>query len=382
MSFSSLERGSLDYDKSTLDPYVEDKMQSLNLATSTRHASTQTEDNDETGKERFEMLGDVHFPKEGKEYNHGKILQAIKGRLSEKSQAGILYILKHTQIPGLFKIGRSKLPETVRHNQSCYRPETDVLYTTDEPFFGYSRAERIAHAILEHKKLSIMECLRCAKPHREWFLATEKEVLSVVELAERWLKMPAYEVQDGVYKLTPEADGIHEKMFRFSMPKMKELMDEVYGSNEASRAFPDATSAATARGSGASAKRAAERAAEKTVPRILVDEILETTPPQRYKTRAKSPAARTRGKGESPLLETEEVFAMHQRRSRETTPDGDGNYELVTELEITRTIRTKVSISELSQGSGVYDFSKPIVFVSSGEKERRTEIKVQEVGKV
>jgi hypothetical protein len=358
MSFSSLEKGSLDYDKSTLDFHIEDKMQSLKIATSSRHTSTQTGDNDidESGRGKFEMLGDVHFPTKGEDCNHEKISQAIKKPLSEKSQTGILYILKHTHIPGLFKIGRSQLIETVRHNQNCYNAETDLLHATDEPFFGHSRAERIAHAILGHKRLSIMKCLRCKKSHREWFLATEKEVLSVVELAERWLKMPAYEVQDGVYKLTPEADDIHKEMFRFSMTKMKKLVDKVYGSNNTSRALPDAASAATIRGSDASAKRAAkraagratEKAAEGAVPRLLVEEISDTTVPQRYKTRAKPPAARTGGKGESLLLETEEVLTMYQRRSREPTPDGDGNYKLVTELEIKRTLLTKISISELS----------------------------------
>ncbi|KAL7894106.1 hypothetical protein HDV63DRAFT_389610 [Trichoderma sp. SZMC 28014] len=384
MSFSSLERDIPDHDQYTLDSHIEDEMKRLKIATSTRHASTQTKDNDidESGRQKFEILGDVYFPEEGKDYNHGKILQAITGRFSEKSEAGILYILKHTQIPGLFKIGRSKLPESVRHNQNCFKPETDVLYATDEPFFGHSRAERIAHAILWHKRLSILKCVRCNKRHREWFLTTEKEVLDAVELAERFLKMPAYEVRDGVYKLTPKAEDIQKQLFRFSMPKMDELMNKVYGSNDNAHASPVAASAATARGSGASVERAGGRAAQRATPRVVVDESPDIALPPRYKTRAKSPAARTSDKGESPLLETKETFAIHQRRSRETTPDGDGNYKLVTEVEFTRTIRTKVSRSEFHQGCGVYDFLKPAVFGCNGEKERRTEVKVEEVQKV
>lgn len=378
MSFSSLESGSPEYDELTLDSHIEDKMKNLKIATAAQDTSSRTGDNDidgiESQREIFEKLGDVHFPKSGKDYNHGKIYQTIEERLSDKSQNGILYVLEHTKIPGLFKIGRSKFPEDVRHSQNCYKNETRIVYATDEPFFGHSRAEKIALTILRHKRLLIVECIYCTNPHREWFLATEKEVLSVVRLAERWLKMSAYALQDGVYKLTPEANGIHKKMFRFSTSKMNQLMDEAYGSSGTSRALPDATSAAAARGSGASAERA--------VPRILVNESPDTTPPQRYKMRAKSPAARTGGKGDSPLMETEEIFAMHQRRSRETTPDGDGNYTVVTELEITRTIRTRVSISELKQGSGVYDFSKPVIFGPNGEKERRTKVKVHEVQKV
>lgn len=382
MSFSSLERGSSDCDESTLDSHIEDRMKSLKIATSTRHASTQTEDNgiDEIDRKFFEMIGDVHFPRKGKDYNHGKICQTIEESFSKKSQAGILYVLEHTEIPGLFKIGRSKFPKDVRHNQNCYKTETEGVHATKEPFFGYERAETLALKILRHKRLLIVECARCTNTHQEWFLATKDEVVNVVKLAERWFKMPTYELQDGVYKLTPEADGIHKKMYHFSVFKMNKLMDETYGSSDVSCALPNAASTAAAPKSGASAERAAEKAAERTVPRVLVDEVLDTTPPPRYKTRAKSPAARTGAKGESPLLETEEIFSMHQRRSRETTPDGDGNYTLVTEF--TRTICTKVSTSELNQGSGVYDFSKPVVFGSGGEKERHTEVKVQEVQQV
>ncbi|KAM0473920.1 hypothetical protein ACHAPX_007968 [Trichoderma viride] len=355
-------------------------MRSLNVATSVCHASTQTGDNDidESGRKVFEMLGDVHFPREGKDYNHGKISQTIQKSFVEKSQAGILYVLEHTKIPGLFKIGQSKFPKDVRHNQNCYKTETSDAHATGEPFIGYAQAEKLALKILRHKRLLIVECIRCTKTHQEWFLATREEVVNVVEQAERWFKMPAYELQGGVYKLTPEANDIHKKLYRFSVSKWKELMDEVYGSNDASRALPDAASTAAARESGASAERAAERA----IPRVVVDESPDITLPPRYKMRAKSPAARSGVGRESPLLETEEIFAMHQRQSREPTPDGDGNYKLVTELEIKRTIRTKVSLSELSQGSGVYDFSKPVVFGCNGEKERGTEIKVQEVGKV
>ncbi|PON21579.1 hypothetical protein TGAM01_v209610 [Trichoderma gamsii] len=391
MSFSSLERGIPDYDKSILDSDIEDKIQSLNIATSVRHASTQTMDNDinESGREKFdEMLGDVHFPKLGKDYNHGKISQTMQESFRDISQAGILYVLEHTKLPGLFKIGRSKYPQDVRHNQNCYKIETDGVHAT-EPFIGYAQAEKLALQILRHKRLLIIECIHCSKAHQEWFLATKKEVVDVVKLAERWFSIPAYALQGGVYRLTPKADGIHKKLYHFSVSKMDKLMNEVYGSKDAFRTLPDAPSTAATRELGASAEKAAEKAAEReaeradeeAVPRILVDEILDTTPPQRYKTRAKSHAARTGVKGESPLLETEEIFAMHQRRSRETTPDGDGNYKLVTELEMTRTIYTKVSISELNQGSGVYDFSKHVVFGCNGEKERRAEIKVQEVGK-
>ncbi|KAK1236896.1 hypothetical protein MKX08_007844 [Trichoderma sp. CBMAI-0020] len=367
MSFSSLESPSPDNGGSILVSQIEDKMKCLKIAISARHTSTQTGDNgnDEIDEKKFEMVGES---------------------FSQKAQAGILYVLEHTKIPGLFKIGRSKLPQDVRRNQNCYKTEIEDVYATKEPFLNYARAENLALKILRHKRLLIVRCIRCTKTHQEWFLATKEEIVSVVELAERWFKMPTYELHDGVCKLTPEADAIHKKMFRFSVRKMNELMNETYGSNNAFRAMPDAASTAAAPESGASAERTAKRtagkAAGRAIPRFLSDESPDITLPPRYNTRARSPAARNGVKGERPFLETEETFEMHRRWSRETTPDGDGNYKLVTELEIKRTIRTKVSVSEFSQGSGVCDFSKPVVFGSNGEKEGRTEVKVEEVEKV
>jgi hypothetical protein len=377
MGFVISELDSPDYDELALDYNIEDEMKKLKLATSTPHTSSQTIGSDIEGvhQEIFETLGDdVHLPKEGEDYNHGKIYQSIKECLSDNSKNGILYILWHTQIPGLFKIGRSKYPETVRHGQNCYKPETKVLYATKVPFIGYSQAEKIAHAILRHKRLLIIKCLRCTKSHKEWYLTTEKEVRSVVKLAERWLKMPAYGKQDGGYRLTPKAAGIHEKLFQFTVPKMRKLIDEAYASDGASCMLPNASSATNARHSGTSA--------EDSAPRVLINEvpdIIPTMPPQGYNMRARSPAERTGGGGGSPLILRDETLTVHRRRSREPTPDGDGNYTFATELKITRVIRTKVSMSELSQASEADDWSEPAVFGSIEEKQRRTEVNVREV---
>ncbi|KAL7919265.1 hypothetical protein ACQKWADRAFT_301885 [Trichoderma austrokoningii] len=370
---SSPELSSTENDESILDSRIEEQMKKLKIAcaaqdtttTSSRIAGDDIEQ--KIDRVQFEKLGDVLFPIEGKDYHHRSINQAIK-KPRPNSQTGILYVLEHTEIPGLFKIGRSRESVEERHRKNCFRAETTVAHTSSGPFLGHARAERIALTILQHKKLLIARCIHCETAHIEWVLATKNEVLSVVKLAERWLRMPTYAFQDGEYRLTPTAEGIHNELFHFSMDKMSNLMDQVYGSDDAPRVFPDSTTPT-------SSTRRSRMAAERAVPRLVVDEVLDIPPPQGYNTRAKSPAARRGGKENHLLMETEEVFEVHRRRSRESTPERDGNYILTTELEIKKTIRTRVSTSKL----GVSDVSKPGVFGTKEGKERRTKGKVEEV---
>ncbi|KAL7782930.1 hypothetical protein V8C37DRAFT_415313 [Trichoderma ceciliae] len=363
-SFSS---DSLEGDESALDPNIAEKMKGLEIATAAQDTPVQTVESDfdeiDAERERFKRLGDVKPPTDGAKHDEEIIYQKIR-KCDKSMKAGLLYVLEHTKISGLFKIGWSRVSATQRWKQNCYGKETKLLYSTQgQTIIGAFQAEKIAHAILDHKRLLIVKCRLCEIKHKEWFLATEKEVLDVVNLAEQWLKMPAYALDQGKYTLTPEADILHQLMRPFSISKMKELMNKDKKLDNAS-------------GTSTGAVRETSASAGKAIPEILVDEIPDIAFSQGYKMRAKSPAARTGGKRDRPSVETNEIFEMLQKRSRETTPDGDGNHKTVTELEITRTIRTKVYILDLKQGSGVYNGLKPIAFDQNSKKQRGTEVKV------
>ncbi|KAM0261152.1 hypothetical protein ACHAQJ_002414 [Trichoderma viride] len=380
MGSPSFTSDSSEYDEFVLDFRIAEKMKSLKIATSFQDTGAQTGDSGfgdvEAQRERLKRLGTFHCPEDGEEQDHVKIYQTMEKRLSAQSMpAGILYVLEHTKIPGLHKIGWSKHSAKLRLKQpkNCYKFETRIIHETEgETFNGASQAERIAQAILRHKKLLIVKCVHCNGSHHEWFLASRQDALSAVMLAERWLKMPAYALQHGVYRLTPEADNIHKIMLPFSISRMNVLIDKGKKSDNTSGAFPSAAAVQET-----SASSTSPAAVTRTVPKISINESLNTTPSQRYQLRGKSPVGGVDGgKRETPWIETEEVFEMYQRRSRETTPDGE--HIIVTDL--TTTVRKKISKAKLEQDIRVYDCSKPVDFDPKSKKQS-TEVKVRELQK-
>ncbi|KAL6887090.1 hypothetical protein GGI43DRAFT_417627 [Trichoderma evansii] len=378
MGSHSFASDTLEYDESALDSYIAGKIQGLAIATAAQDTPVQTIESDfdevevEAERQRFKRLGDVEFPEKDKKHDGIKIYQTIEKCLGKKSMdAGLLYVLEHTEISGLFKIGWSRASANQRLKQGCYKNETMLIHSTQsQTIIGALQAERIAHAILDHKRL-LIKCSRCNKTHKEWFLVSKKQALDAVMLAERWLRMPAYALSQGKYILTPEADDIHKLLLPFSMSKMEVLMDKVKKSDNASGTIPEATATAAVRKTSKS--RVSPVSSDRATPRIFISKSPDTTPYQSSNLRESSPAGAIDSKGELYLLETEEII---ERRSRETTPDG--NYIFVTEQKI---IRRKLSRKSLEREDGDSGYSEPAAFDYKGQKQRGTKVKVQEIRK-
>lgn len=361
MGSPSFTSDSPEYDEPALDSHIAEKIKSLKIATAFQDTRAQAGDSGfnevEAQRENIKRLGAVCLPEKGKDQNNVEIYKTIQNPPSARRMGGgILYVLEHTEISGIFKIGWTSKSADLRlkQSQNCYKLETRVIHETEGGrFVGAFQAERIAHAILGHKRIRIFECAQCEQYHKEWFLISRQEACSVVKLAERWLKMPAYALQQqGKYKLTPEGDNILEMMFPFSIPKMNVLIDKVGKSDNDSGAFSDTTSAAANRET--SALNVSSAAAEKRTPRVYVDESHATAPSRRYNLRGVSPVGGVGGKEVTHLIETEEIYERYETRSRATTPDG--NYIIVTEHS--NHIRKKVSRTNLEHDSGVCDSSK------------------------
>ncbi|KAL9473784.1 hypothetical protein ACSS6W_008164 [Trichoderma asperelloides] len=347
LSFTS---DGLEDDESFVDSYIAEKTKGLKIAPDTRGTPAQTAesgfDEIEAEKERFKRLGDVKPPIKGEEHDNKKISQAIKSCLgSDNMDAGSLYVLKHTEISGLFKIGWSRASVTQRFKSNCFKNETEPLYaTTGRTIIGALQAEKIAHAILSHKKISIVKCRYCDKPHKEWFLASEEEVLDAVTLAEQWLTMPAYALKEGGYALTPQAVDIHGSMFPFSMSKMKVLMDLVKKADSISGVFPKATSTATVRET--IERSTSPPSVKSATPRILISKSPDIITSQLYGLLGEPPLGGLGGKGDGTFIETTQE--IYRSESREATPEGD--YKVFVEI---KKIRTKLSHTNIKEDSQV-----------------------------
>ncbi|PON23707.1 hypothetical protein TGAM01_v207354 [Trichoderma gamsii] len=216
--------GTLRRSPSVSDLHIEEAMRNLVLSSSSQNVATQRNNNElyraRILRRKLKSLGNVGLPSEGARQDPLEIYKTIKnppppGRMSD----GIIYVYKHTSISGIFKIGYTNKSGLFRQRQSgnCYGIDTEIIYQTDKPFAGAYQAERIIHAVLDHKKLQVYNCSNCGRGHKEWFLTSRKEALEIVKCAESWLQMPAYTIHQGKVKLTPQAEVIYTSMFGFSL---------------------------------------------------------------------------------------------------------------------------------------------------------------------
>ncbi|KAL6808149.1 hypothetical protein V8C40DRAFT_278929 [Trichoderma camerunense] len=345
-------------DGPVFDSYVTEKMKNLKLDTPGQPIQAETDnscsDEAEAQSEKLDMLGVAHYPVKGMGYDTKKIYNTIRKPLRPNAMSGgIVYILEHTEISGLFKIGYTGRSAYQRLKQpgNCYHVKTRPIHETEGgKFIGAHQAERIAHAILDHKRIKIYECPHCVGYHKEWFLVSRKEACSAVKLAEQWLKMPAYALhqQEGEYKLTPNGATALELMFPFSIPKMRALIDKTGNTDNDSDASPNATSAATARKKGAKVSSAA---AKKNIPRVFIDGSEAIIPSVEYDVRERSPVRGVGNKRAGIQIEIEEVSERRESRSRTRTPEGD--FIIVTEYTSIR--RRRVSVSNREHNDGAFD---------------------------
>lgn len=221
---------------SASDLYVEETIRSL---TATRRRDDNF-DNTQELRDRMRSLGNVVFPSEDAQQNTLKIYRTIKYPPHPlRMSYGIIYIYKHTSIPGIFKIGSSAKFAQRRHRQpgNCHGIDTTIIYRTENPFTGAFQAERIIHAALRHKQIQIYECSNCGRGHQEWFLISREEAFKIVKSAESWLKMPAYTIHQGRYELSPRAEVIYGSMFSFSLAELNQNINNIDAPDDTSDVF-------------------------------------------------------------------------------------------------------------------------------------------------
>ncbi|KAJ4857217.1 hypothetical protein T069G_08114 [Trichoderma breve] len=353
MNISSAAPDSPGHGDPALDSITE-QIKGLNIENAAQNTKVEADrrcsDEDEEQTEKLNKIGVAHLPEKGKEHINSKIYDAVRKPLDAKVMSGgILYVLEHTEVSGIFKIGYSSSSAALRLKQSknCYKYGTRTIHETEGgAFIGVRQAEKIAHAILRHKRILFFQCPQCKGYHKEWFLVSRAVAIEVVKLAERWLKMPAYTLhqQEGQYKLTPEGDTISRLMFPFSISKMDALMNKVGKSANASGAFSAATPADSIR--QPSAFDASSGATENEIPRVIVNESHASTPSESNHFQEEPPLTEFKKNGVTCQVEYEEISEERKSRSRETTPEG--HYLFVKK----KTIRRKVSISKMGHSNG------------------------------
>ncbi|UKZ95234.1 uncharacterized protein TrAFT101_010083 [Trichoderma asperellum] len=205
----------------------------INDTSSEREDNDGREDDEESGDDEerrnavIKGLGIIGIQRTRSIRDHSPVFQVINSHPThEKMKEGVVYILEHKKNSSLFKIGWSSksAKERLRQPKNCYGINTKIIYETKR-FVGAPQAERIAQVILRHVNIRVLECFKCQGGHREWFEAPRETVRETVMHVEEFLQMPAYTLQDKVYKLSPEVyDRVVKQMCDFSVARFGELM--------------------------------------------------------------------------------------------------------------------------------------------------------------
>lgn len=204
-----------------------EKTQNAISTTGIQNTTVEKKDSSETKETIIEGLGITGLQRNGSLRDHSPVFRVINSHPThDKMKEGVVYILEHKENPSLFKIGWSSksAEERLRQPNNCYGINTKIIYETKR-FCGAPQAEKIAQVILRHANIRVLECDHCKGGHREWFAAQRETVCETVMHVEEFVQIPAYTLQDGEYKLSPEAyDRVVKQMCNFSVLKLGELM--------------------------------------------------------------------------------------------------------------------------------------------------------------
>ncbi|UKZ68421.1 uncharacterized protein TrAtP1_009457 [Trichoderma atroviride] len=206
--------------------------------TSSVHDTAATEQNDPARKPAVDELGIIRLQRNGSLRDHSRVFQVISSHpTANEMSEGVVYIFEDNDNTSLFKIGWSSesAEETLKQPNNCYGVNTRVVYETQR-FAGAPHAEKLARVILQHANIRVLTCEKCKGGHTEWFSAQAETVRQTVMQVEHFVQMPAYTLQDGEYKLSPEAySRVVKQMCDFSIDKMGELMHKNPEGNKATK---------------------------------------------------------------------------------------------------------------------------------------------------
>ncbi|KAM0530000.1 hypothetical protein ACHAPS_000638 [Verticillium nonalfalfae] len=142
--------------------------------------------------------------------------ELYKALTKKQAQLGIVYVLAHRNLSGLFKVGFSATSAAARLKQSknCYKKDMDIIYESGQRFFGAFKAEKLAKTMLRDQNVHVRKCSQCAAGHVEYFQGTREQILSVVHAMEMVLQTGAYVLDEEVGWIL--SDFWHQSLDTFS----------------------------------------------------------------------------------------------------------------------------------------------------------------------
>ncbi|GAD97686.1 hypothetical protein FG10108.1 [Paecilomyces variotii No. 5] len=335
----------------------------LKLATS--HHSTSDGSLLNAAEDIIPGIGIASLQRKGTRRDTSPVLKEIYKHLNDTQQKeGIVYILEHSEIEGLFKVGWTTKTAAERQLQptNCYGTKTNVIHETiDGPFVGAQKVEALVHTILRHYNLQVTNCELCGRGHREWFSSRREVVCDTVMSMESFVRLPAYTLQDGKMKLSPAAHETIDNMFNFSLQKLAAITASTKTQFEVkkytSEKVTEITSPQTQR---MTTELLEQQAREGTVQGVHGSGQPTTPSPQRKKKRIGARLANTIGKATD----------WARIRSREATPEaGEAEIETTGDRKSTPVTSPLQGIIEDACVGFVWNMLPEEVKASEGEQD-------------
>jgi hypothetical protein len=126
---------------------------------------------------------------------HHRLIQAAKKKLTGDEKEGYLYIFRHSEKPGLLKLGYSQdvLQRGKQHKNVCGIDPWWVKIT--DRVENMKRAEKLAKLDMDHLRTDWM-CTSCSQKHTEWFRVSEDKAKAVLKRWVTWINEQAPYVID------------------------------------------------------------------------------------------------------------------------------------------------------------------------------------------
>ncbi|KAI1057062.1 hypothetical protein LB507_002553 [Fusarium sp. FIESC RH6] len=274
----------------------------------------------------YRGIGIAKLSRKGTLHLASPIIEALRTPPTPNQRKhGIVYVLRHTEHKGVFKVGWSEKTAIERKHQpnNCYGKNTEIIYESSKPFAGAYKAEILAHKFLGKFKLDVPKCEICGKRHREWFEGEETVIRGTLEAMEDFIQMPAYELKpgqedNGEMMLSQEAEKRVKSMCNISI---EGLRGPTIGQKEPLSVQDEVLEESI----GVNSQTTTQTAA----PQVTADIPMQTTEVDSSQTSEASAVekiGRAFGKAGAKVGKVTGKFkdTFQNMRSRESTPDPDG----------------------------------------------------------
>lgn len=158
-------------------------------------------------------------------------------------RTGVVYVLRHVKNEEIITVGFSREhtnKDGVPQSESCYAKDSEMIYQSQERFFGAFRVTNLVKAALKESRHLMSDCAHCGMTH-EWFRVTQAKMIEAVDTWTAFVTSSAY--SDG--KLSEAGHLMTDVLVDLSSARVAVVLNEFGAVAETTKRDPDESQAKT-----------------------------------------------------------------------------------------------------------------------------------------